>query len=489
MSRKIFSSFICLVLLFSFIFTVSADTVEFVDVEGHWAESYIYQVSELGLFCGTGDGTTFSPDMSMNRAMFVTVLGRLANVDQSNWSDAQAANQFSDVAASAWYAPYVSWAVRNGVASGTGDGRFSPNMDITREQMAAFVSNFVMNLNCQIRPLTDTPYDQPFSDNGKISSWATDGVMLLQMTGIVSGIDNGDGTYRFNPKGKASRAECSTVFSKLHEALVLPSEMEEILPTSIAITAPKTDINKYGSVFLYAEVLPVEATNKTISWSSSNPEIVEVVADGTKAMLKWKSSGTATITAMTANGLTASVKVNALSNTDVAYAGESYSQKCNRIFGYYVSEPRLVYQTYDEASPHMATVQVKTWDLRSDGSKYTRTWSLTVHENIASTVEAIFEDLYALPSKPPVHSLGGFRIDGKSEHTVGLAIDINPNENPYCSPDGSVLVGSFFDPAGSEYSFAVGGEVEKIFNKYGFTRGIYWRSGYKDYMHFSYFGT
>jgi hypothetical protein len=35
----------------------------------------------------------------------------------------------------------------------------------------------------------------------------------------------------------------------------------------------------------------------------------------------------------------------------------------------------------------------------------------------------------------------------------------------------------------------VGGEIEQIFAKYGFTRGIYWKSGYKDYMHFSFFGT
>lgn len=489
MKQKMIAAFLCVFLILSCAVTAYADTPLYVDVDGHWAEEYIYRASELGLFFGTGDGTTFSPNLTTDRAMFVTVLGRLAKVNEAQWSGAQAHNAFPDVPANAWYAPYVDWATRNGVANGTGDGLFAPTAPITREQMAAMVSNFVRQLQYEVRSLVATPNTSDFSDSSSISSWAIEGVMLLQLTGIISGIQNADGSFRFNPKGNASRAECSTVFSNLYDALVLPDEPTDIPPTSITITAPKTNIHKYGSVYLYAEVLPIEATNKTVSWTSSNPDIVAVAADGNRTMLKWKSAGTATITAMTHNGLSAAVTVTALQSADLAYAGESYNDKCIRIFGEVVSDPRLVYLPYATATEHMTTIQVKTWDLRSDGSKYTRTWSLTMHENIASTVEAIFEDLYALPSQPPVHALGGFRIDGKSEHTVGLAIDINPDENPYCDPNGNVLVGKTFDPEHNPYSFPIGGEVERVFNKYGFTRGIFWRSGYKDYMHFSYFGT
>lgn len=496
MFKKLIALFLCILLSVSMLLYAVADEeteeemLPYVDVgEDYWARPYIEQVTQLGLFYGTGDGTTFSPEISMTRAMFVTVLGRLINIDAEQWPGAAAHRQFSDVMPDAWYAPYVLWAVRNGITSGTGNGDFSPNEDVTREQMAAFVSNLIMNLSYQITSLNETPNLQEFSDTGSIASWALDGVTILRITGILNGIDNGNGTFRYNPKGKASRAECSVVFSKLKQALVPPSEQELIAPTGISIVTPRVNINQHGSVSLYAEVTPVEAFNKSVSWSSSNSAIVDVVGAGATATLKWKSAGKAIITATTCNGLSATVEVTALENSNIAHAGESYNEKCIRIFGSYVADPRLVYQTYNQAAPHMKTIQVKTWDINSSGEKYTRTWSLTVHENIADTVEAIFEDLYALPSKPPVHSLGGFRIDGKSEHTVGLAIDINPDENPYVSPSGSVLVGRFFDPASSEYSFAVGGEVEQVFNKYGFTRGIYWRNGYKDYMHFSYFGT
>ena len=53
----------------------------------------------------------------------------------------------------------------------------------------------------------------------------------------------------------------------------------------------------------------------------------------------------------------------------------------------------------------------------------------------------------------------------------------------------NMLYGKGFNPDTNPYSFPVGGSVDQIFAKYGFKRGIYWRSGYKDYMHYSFLGT
>ena len=104
-------------------------------------------------------------------------------------------------------------------------------------------------------------------------------------------------------------------------------------------------------------------------------------------------------------------------------------------------------------------------------------------------MEQIFREIYACPEQYPIHSLGGYRWANMSEHNCGLAIDIHPVENYYCSPNGQAITGSFFDPEASEYSIPVGGDIDQIFAKYGFRRGIYWNSGYRDYMHYSYFGT
>lgn len=174
----------------------------------------------------------------------------------------------------------------------------------------------------------------------------------------------------------------------------------------------------------------------------------------------------------------------------LANADMTKAQKLELVFGRSnISDPRTVYSSGSDAKPHMTEITVKTWDINSSGEKYTRSWKLSVHENIAPTVQAIFAEIYALPEQPPIHSLGGYRWAGTSEHSVGLAVDINPKENYYCDPSGNALTGSYFRPDSDPYSIPVGGSVDQIFAKYGFTRGIYWRSGYKDYMHYSFFGT
>lgn len=174
----------------------------------------------------------------------------------------------------------------------------------------------------------------------------------------------------------------------------------------------------------------------------------------------------------------------------LANGNMSKNEKLQFVFGRTdISDPRSAYSNDGEARAHMKTVTVKTWDVNSSGEKYTRLWDLSVHENIAPTVEAIFAEIYALPEQPLIHSLGGYRWAGLSEHSVGLAIDVNPNENYYCDPNGKALSGSYFRPGEDPYSIPVGGSIDQIFAKYGFTRGIYWRSGYKDYMHYSFFGT
>ncbi|MBR4193312.1 MAG: SH3 domain-containing protein [Oscillospiraceae bacterium] len=171
-------------------------------------------------------------------------------------------------------------------------------------------------------------------------------------------------------------------------------------------------------------------------------------------------------------------------------ASMSMYEKYLMIFGKYQGvDHRLVYKTPAEARAHMTNIEIKTWDINAKGEKYTRTWSLPVHERVAPTVQAIFDEIYALPEKVPIHSLGGYRWETKSEHTVGLAVDINPQENGYFSPSGKLLYGKGFHPETDPYAFPVGGSVDQIFAKYGFTRGIYWKSGYKDYMHYSFLGT
>lgn len=168
------------------------------------------------------------------------------------------------------------------------------------------------------------------------------------------------------------------------------------------------------------------------------------------------------------------------------YYTESYYEKCQRIFG---KNEYINYTSAAEADSHMTTININVWDINSSGGKYTRTFTLTVHENIAPTVRQMFQEIYESKERFPIHSIGGygFRDGSRSEHKEGLAIDINPVEN-YMIDNGTILAGSFWDPASSPYSIPLKCDLVKIMNKYGFYRG-FWRNGTRrDYMHFSYFG-
>lgn len=171
----------------------------------------------------------------------------------------------------------------------------------------------------------------------------------------------------------------------------------------------------------------------------------------------------------------------------LAYAGEPYENRCKRIWGtdYYKD-----YTSSSEAKADMKTITVKTWDINSSGKKYTRSFELTVHKNIASTVQQIFKEIYNGDEKFPIHSVGGYSWRGdssSSEHCEGLAIDINPDENYMISKtDGTILSGSLYEPGKNPYSIPEDGDVVKAFEKYGFYWGDW--STKRDYMHFSYFG-
>ena len=82
---------------------------------------------------GVGDDL-FGADRSCTRAQIVTFLWRAAGSPEP-----KGAVNMTDVPADAYYAKAVAWAIENGVTSGTGAGRFSPDATCTRAQGVTFL--------------------------------------------------------------------------------------------------------------------------------------------------------------------------------------------------------------------------------------------------------------------------------------------------------------------------------------------------------------
>ena len=111
-----------------------SSAMPFIDVP---AGSYYYNAVlwavENGITKGTSD-TAFSPDKTCTRAQIVTFLWRSQNAPAAGSS-----NPFTDVAAGAYYADAVLWAVKNDITKGTGATTFSPDADCTRAQIVTFL--------------------------------------------------------------------------------------------------------------------------------------------------------------------------------------------------------------------------------------------------------------------------------------------------------------------------------------------------------------
>jgi hypothetical protein len=113
-------------------------TLPFTDVaDENWFSEAVRFVYGNHLFNGTGE-TTFSPELTMNRAMFVSVLGRMAKAGV----DPSAAADFSDVVVDGWSSGYIAWATDAGIIQGYGGGLFGQYDSITREQMAVILFNY-----------------------------------------------------------------------------------------------------------------------------------------------------------------------------------------------------------------------------------------------------------------------------------------------------------------------------------------------------------
>ena len=105
----------------------------FADVPaGSYYEKAVAWAVENGVTTGTGDGR-FGPDDPCTRAQAVTFLARALK------AKAVGAAAFADVPADSYFAGAVAWAVENGVTTGTGDGKFSPDDPCTRGQIVTFL--------------------------------------------------------------------------------------------------------------------------------------------------------------------------------------------------------------------------------------------------------------------------------------------------------------------------------------------------------------
>lgn len=174
--------------------------------EGHWAKESIGYVVDKGILKGVSE-ESFAPNDNMTRAMFATVLHRLAGE-----AAVSGKNAFKDVKVGSWYENAIIWATEKGIVNGVGSGVFAPNSSITREQMAVMLYNYVQAMGIEL-PQNESKAN--FKDQAGISAWATEAMESMQKAGIIQGDDKNN----CNPKAQATRAEVAAMLHRFMEMI------------------------------------------------------------------------------------------------------------------------------------------------------------------------------------------------------------------------------------------------------------------------------
>ncbi|WP_150275221.1 bifunctional 2',3'-cyclic-nucleotide 2'-phosphodiesterase/3'-nucleotidase [Paenibacillus tepidiphilus] len=168
-----------------------------------WAQEAINELVGLGVLQGVGGGS-FAPAKNVTRAEFAAMLVRALDLEATGTLAA-----FSDVKADVWYAQPIAAAVQAGLVQGSGNGKFEPGRQITREEMAIMIANALKE---QLQNAEKGSLDQ-FSDKGTIATYAQTAVAQLTELGIV----NGMGAGKFAPKAAANRAQAAVIVYRMLE--------------------------------------------------------------------------------------------------------------------------------------------------------------------------------------------------------------------------------------------------------------------------------
>ena len=184
--------------------TVSAEFVEeqaasiFADVptDAYYAKAVEWAVKK-GITNGKANGLFGSND-PCTRGQIVTFLWRAAGSPEP-----KSMSSFSDVSADSYYAKAVAWAVENGITTGTGDGKFSPDATCTRAQSVTFLFRAIGKLVDSKAEFSDVLTDSYYAN---AVAWA-----------VENGVTNGIGDGLFGPDNSCTRAQIVTFLFRAYQ--------------------------------------------------------------------------------------------------------------------------------------------------------------------------------------------------------------------------------------------------------------------------------
>ena len=424
-----------------------AQTATFKDVgPNHWAYAYVEQAVADGLFKGI-NADTFAPNMTMDRAMFVTVLSRMAGVTLDN----NAASDFTDVPSGKWYTGAVDWAVAEGITFGAAEGKFDPDGGVTRQQAATFLYRYLLKAGLEL-PEGTAP---EFQDADEIDAYAQEAVEAMAAGGILIGYK--DGT--FQPDKVLTRAEAATMFVRFSDLAVAPK-----MTFGVSFMAPHVLVTVDGAETTFCAVeqgsdltfaLEAEAGYAITSVSTSE-EILTAGEDGTYTLENIQADTVITVVAESVAPETFLVTFET-ENAQVFVDGAAVTEA--------LAEGALTFTVEASEGYEILSVTASTGELTDNGDG---TYTLTGLTEAAAVYVAATEKT-DVPAEPETYTVtfvtdGGVvvYVDGEAaeqatvsaeelpftfgismvqEHTQVASVEVAPQGSLYFTGEAYVLTG------------------------------------------------
>ncbi|ADC49229.1 SLH domain, hydrolase [Alkalihalophilus pseudofirmus OF4] len=211
--KKIFTLFLAVLLSFTAIVPMSAsaqtrdfDSYFLFDVWDHWGADQLDDLVNADIFGGykTSQGDyEFRPNRTITRAEFAAIIVRSLQLTRKS---ASTSYPFTDVPANHALRNEIAIASDHGIIAGLGGGKFGPNQNVTREQIASMIvrafSDTISFTGGTAKNFTDVP----------AGHWAAADIKKASSIGLVSGVSQ----TTFGMGRAATRGEAGVL---LHRAL------------------------------------------------------------------------------------------------------------------------------------------------------------------------------------------------------------------------------------------------------------------------------
>lgn len=173
----------------------------YTDIKGHWGQKAIDFVTTIGLFNGVGDNK-FAPDLKTDKAMFTTLLNRLAKQPSATKT-----TPIKDAESNYYYYPAAQWALEKNIVT-LNNGKFMGNDEVTRAEVAKMLSKFV-----DVMGLEFNTVNTQLKDIENLDQETKSAIEKVVKLGIMKGRADGN----FDPKATITRAEAAQILMNFIE--------------------------------------------------------------------------------------------------------------------------------------------------------------------------------------------------------------------------------------------------------------------------------